>query len=203
MTQPTSTSTTSAEDAKCSVQMSNGIKFFSRTIENKTLKEWQYLMSGGNLISTVRLQSTPENMVKNLDLRAEAERMVERGHFRGAVRFLTYAIDKIEMDTPIFLLEKAKRMAFFELYRRRIWCLLKACEHPTITSANKLKNYRNVIDDCTFLLRIGLFKEDIQAGTELYNDLEQMEVSATLAKGIFGADLRISEYLYIATTKNS
>jgi hypothetical protein len=156
------------------------MQLISSTIDNKTLKEIQHLMQEGNLISRVRLQTAETKSLKKL--RDEVENMIRRGHFRAAVRCLTLAADLMETQKPITMMTETNRFQLIELYRRRVWCQLQACEHPSITSANKLKYLNHVIEDCAFLLRIGCFKNDIHEGSEIYNDLTQMEATSLLAK---------------------
>jgi hypothetical protein len=60
---------------------------------------------------------------------------------------------------------------------------MEANEQPRISSATKLNNLGSVVQDCAFLLRTGLFSEEIQPGDEIHNELTEIETRALLAKG--------------------
>jgi hypothetical protein len=162
-----------------------------------TLKVFQVAMSKAretHLISSVRLHAVSNRSLRNLNLKLEAELAVSRGHYRDAVRCLTLAIDKLEMERSSLFQEICAAdkhppllttdvNALMLLYRRRVWCQMKVCEHPRINSVNKLKNLTSMVQDCAFLLRTGLFADLIRPGTDMYNELAEIEASALLSRG--------------------
>jgi hypothetical protein len=117
-----------------------------------------------------------EDMIK---LIGEAQKMIALEHYRSAViRSLNEVISNIELYNAKTMLNESDQMHIVELYRCRIWCLLKACEHPTISRENELKNVKQVLNDCVFLLRTGYFHSVLE-GTEICKDLAQLEAYAT------------------------
>jgi hypothetical protein len=109
----------------------------------------------------------------------EAQKMIALEHYRSAViRSLNEVISNIELYNAKTMLNESDQMHIVELYRCRIWCLLKACEHPTISRENELKNVKQVLNDCVFLLRTGYFHSVLE-GTQISKDLAQLEAFAT------------------------
>jgi hypothetical protein len=184
---------------KCLEVSSIGLKEGSlRTLEEIS----KYEMSMGRvdkLFSLIRLEANSNRGLGKADLKAEAESAISLGHYRDAVRCLTLAIDKIEVEKSFFpekilsldgletflqgRAETTNEMKLAELYQRRVWCLMKACESRRITNVSLLKYSTSIVQDCAFLLRTGLFNDEIQKGTEIYNQLVEIESKALATKG--------------------
>jgi hypothetical protein len=174
-----------------SEEMKRGKEYMLMIRREGSLKAYKEIASGANLVANIRLQANSNRSLGNMNLKAEAESAMRRGHYRDAVRCLTLAIDKLEIKKSIFSItnsgsdddRKSVVMSVIQLYRRRVWCQMKACERARITDATKLKNLTSIVQDCALLLRTGLFSEEIQPGSQIYNELSEIEAIAVSTKG--------------------
>ena len=127
-------------------------------------------------LSLTRLRSLPRANEKQLIKKAQSA--YQKRQFHNALKFFTFAIDKLHIDKPIYKMTDSEKLELVNLFQQKAFCSLKMGENN-----RSMISTQSAIDDCAFVLETGAFEIDlIKSDNALYEKLKQIELDATRLK---------------------
>ena len=129
------------------------------------------------VLSSARLRNLPVD-VSTEQLLKTATVALQRKNYRYAVKNFYFVIDRLVMETPIYKMSITQKIQLAKLYGKRAECNLELAK-----SGRSLRYTDKTIDDCVFVLEIGIFNIDlIEQEVELSNKLRQLHAKAKQLK---------------------
>ena len=115
------------------------------------------------------------------ELESQSEQMITRRRFGPAIRCLCLGLDKLHSEQPIYKMENPKLVRLIKLYSRRAFCNLQIAQNSSMTrSVDKKRFLEKVIEDCNFVLHIGIFKKELlDSEQEVHSKFVEVESKAT------------------------
>ena len=120
--------------------------------------------------SRARLHLLPSD-IDVQQLESQADKMASQQRYAPALRCLTLAIDKVNMEAQIWRMKKKEKVHLIQLFAKRAECYMKIAERRRASRHAEL-----AMHDCSFVLHTGVFeKELLDVNTELFNKLVDIE----------------------------
>jgi hypothetical protein len=123
-------------------------------------------------LSMARMRSIPNINVNQL--KKKAQTALAKRQLQNACKFFTFAIDKLNLEKPIYKMNSSEKLEMAKLFQQKAFCNLKMGENN-----RSLIPTQSAIDDCAFVLETGVFEIDlIKSDHELFENFKQIELDA-------------------------
>jgi hypothetical protein len=127
-------------------------------------------------LSSERVRSIPNANVKQLIKKAQSA--FQKQQFQNASKFFTFAIDKLDLEKPIYKRKPSDQLEMANLFQQKAFCQLKLGENN-----RSLLSTQSALDDCAFVLETGAFEIDlIKSDTSLFEKFKIIEQDASRLK---------------------
>ena len=129
-------------------------------------------------LSSVRLESI--NNISISQLIEKANLAFEKKQYPNAIRFYTFAIDKLQSENPIEKMNRMEKLKMIKLLNQRANCNLMIAENTLSFDTTDL-----ALDDHSFITNLGIFNEELVNSDKLvYESYKEIQATGKKLKKI-------------------